>query len=183
MRKLSILTAFIFALSLVLTGTALAAGERQQQRDQQQMQQQRDQQRMQQQRGAAVQPDQKVHRASEIIGSNIENRQGENLGEIEDLVVDPATGRISYAVLSYGGVLGVGDRRTAVPFTALNPKPDDPEKLVLNIERQRLEQAPSFESREWTELNDPNYTRKVDQFFQQQGRDMRESPRTSPTTR
>jgi sporulation protein YlmC with PRC-barrel domain len=178
MRKLSILMAFVFALSLVLTGTALAAGERQrgttgeqqqQQRDQQQMQQQRDQQRMQQQRGAAVQPDQKVHRASEIIGSNIENRQGENLGEIEDLVVDPATGRISYAVLSYGGVLGVGDRRTAVPFTALNPKPDDPEKFVLNIERQRLEQAPSFESREWPNLNDPNYTRQVDEFYRQPG--------------
>jgi sporulation protein YlmC with PRC-barrel domain len=183
MRKLSILMAFVFALSL--TGTALAAGERQreQQREQQQMQRDQQQQQRMQQRGAAVQQDHKFHRASEIIGSNIENRQGENLGEIEDLVVDPATGRISYAVLSYGGVLGVGDKRTAVPFNALNPKPDDPEKLVLNIERQRLEQAPAFESREWTELNDPNYTRKVDQFFQQQGRDMRESPRTPPATR
>jgi sporulation protein YlmC with PRC-barrel domain len=173
MRKLSILTAFIFALSLILTGTALAAGERQ--RDQQrgttaeQQQQQRDQQRMQQQRGAAQQDQMKTHRASKIIGSNVENRQGENLGEIEDLVVDPATGRISYAVLSYGGVLGIGDKLAAVPFNALNPKPDDPEKLVLNIDRERLQRAPSFESREWPNLNDPNYTRQVDDYYRQPG--------------
>jgi sporulation protein YlmC with PRC-barrel domain len=155
MRKLSILTAFIFALSLVLTSTALAAGERQRQRDQQ--------------RDAAVQEDHKIHRASKLIGSNIENQQGENLGEIDDLVMDPATGRISYAVLSYGGVLGIGDRLTAVPFTALNPKPDDPEKFVLNIERERLQQAPSFEPREWPDLTDPNYTRQVDEFYRQPG--------------
>jgi sporulation protein YlmC with PRC-barrel domain len=170
MRKLGILTAFIFALSLVLAGTAQAAGKRQQ--DQQrgatgEQQMQQDQQRMQP--GAEVRPDQKVHRASELIGSNIENHQGDNLGEIEDLVMDPATGRISYAVLSYGGVLGIGDRLTAVPFTALSPKPDEPDKFVLNIERERLEQAPGFEPREWPDLTDPNYTRQVDEFYRQPG--------------
>lgn len=174
MRKLSVLLAFVFALSLVLAGSALAAGE--QQRDTQQ-----------QQRGATDQQRQmrvsETHRASEIIGKNIENRQGESLGEIQDLVVDPSTGRVSYAVLSYGGVLGVGDKLTAVPFQALNPKPGEADKLVLNIDKERLKTAPSFESGNWPDLTDSSYTQQVDRFFQQQGRDMRESPRSSPTTR
>ena len=51
-----------------------------------------------------------------IIGSNVVNQQNEDLGKIEDLVIDTSAGRIAYAVLSFGGFLGLGDKYFAIPW-------------------------------------------------------------------
>jgi len=64
----------------------------------------------------------------------VKNLQNENLGKINDLVFDPESGRISYAVVSIGGVLGVGDKLIAVPVTSLRPQPGQ-KHLVLNMDK------------------------------------------------
>src|SRR5215510_14826548 len=63
-----------------------------------------------------------IYRASKIIGADVENPQGEKLGDIKDVVFDPETGRVRYAVLAFGGFLGLGEKYFAVPCTALTSK-------------------------------------------------------------
>src|SRR5215813_1151152 len=60
-----------------------------------------------------------IYRASKVIGADVENPQGEKLGDIRDIVLDPATGRIRYAVLGSGGFLSLGEKYFAIPWAAL----------------------------------------------------------------
>src|SRR5688572_27071093 len=66
-----------------------------------------------------------MYRASKLIGADVENPQGEDLGDIKDVVLDSQTGRIAYAVLTFGGFLGLGEKYYAVPFAALTPAPGE----------------------------------------------------------
>ena len=83
------------------------------------------------------------HRASEIAGTDIKNRSKEDLGEVQDLVIDPETGDIRYAVISFGGVMGLGDKLFAVPFDLLEApevkEGDDLAFFTLDIDKSRLE--------------------------------------------
>ncbi len=85
---------------------------------------------------------------SELLGSNVKNLQGDYLGRITDLVVDPH-GKVTFAVLSHGGFLGMGGASVAVPFEAL--KYDSAgEHFALDITPQRLNSAPAFTMRDLT---------------------------------
>jgi sporulation protein YlmC with PRC-barrel domain len=59
------------------------------------------------------------HKATDIIGTKVKNPQGEDLGKIEELVLNPNEATVEYAVLSFGGFLGMGDKLFAIPFTLL----------------------------------------------------------------
>jgi sporulation protein YlmC with PRC-barrel domain len=86
--------------------------------------------------------------ASDLIGLGVRNAEGENLGEIEELVVDRGNGDIHYAVVGAGGFLGLGERLILVPFTALDvdPMAEEVDQLVhLNVDQQVLTDAPNFE--------------------------------------
>jgi sporulation protein YlmC with PRC-barrel domain len=86
--------------------------------------------------------------ASDLIGLGVRNAEGENLGEIEELVVDSANGDIHYAVIGAGGFLGLGEKLILVPFAALNIDPlvQEVDQLVhLNIDQQVLTDAPNFD--------------------------------------
>lgn len=83
-------------------------------------------------------------RASKLIGMDVRNAQGERLGEIKDLIVDAGNDRVHYAILSFGGFLGVGDKLFAYPIRMFSPTGDG-DKLVLNVEKARLKGAPGFE--------------------------------------
>lgn len=91
-------------------------------------------------------------KGNDLIGARVENREGENLGKISDLSVDPKTGRVDFAVLSHGGVLGIGDKFIAVPLSAFSVKTDRNGKfdgLVLNMSKDKLAQAPNFDKDHW----------------------------------
>ena len=66
------------------------------------------------------------------------NREGENLGKIEDLMVDMSEGRVAYAVLSFGGFLNMGNKLFAVPFSSLQCDCEQ-EKLILSVDKEQLE--------------------------------------------
>ena len=93
-----------------------------------------------------------INRASKLIGMQVRNTKNENLGKISDLVLDPKSGKVAYAALSVGGVLGVGDKLVAVPFEAFTPNPGQ-DGLVLNIDKQRLQQAQGFSQNNWPDLD------------------------------
>jgi sporulation protein YlmC with PRC-barrel domain len=82
-------------------------------------------------------------RADTLIGMDVENAQGQGLGEIEDLAINTKDGRIAYAALAYGGWLGIGENLAAVPWEAL--KLDMAERqFVLNLDKDKLQNAPRF---------------------------------------
>jgi sporulation protein YlmC with PRC-barrel domain len=91
-------------------------------------------------------------RGSTFIGGNVENPQGQNLGDIKDIVIDRASGRIVYAVVSFGGFLGMGEKLFAVPWGAFaQPKPDK-DTFVLDVDKARLQNAPGFDQHNWPQM-------------------------------
>jgi len=104
-----------------------------------------------------------TRRASEIMGTNVTNTANESLGEIKDLVVDKA-GRVHYAVLSFGGVMGIGDKLFAVPMNALHTKAGD-QKFVLNVTKDHLKNAPGFNEKNWPDFADASFRNSVDQLY------------------
>jgi sporulation protein YlmC with PRC-barrel domain len=79
-----------------------------------------------------------------VAGDSVTNANGVDLGRIEDLVIDVETGRINYAVLSFGGFLGLSGRLFAVPWEALE-RDADSETFILDVEKAALADGPAGE--------------------------------------
>jgi len=109
------------------------------------------------------------HKASEVIGSKVENLTGENLGKVEELVIDPGTGSIEYAVLSFGGFLGMGDKLFAIPFSLLKaPQVTEGSKLAhftLDVDKAKMEKAPGFPKNNWPDIHAPTWRSEIDKYF------------------
>jgi hypothetical protein len=90
-----------------------------------------------------------------ILGAKVVNAQREDLGTIEDIVLDARNNRLAYAILSFGGFLGLGDRHFAIPWEASSF--DLSQKVaVLDINKDRLSNAPGFEKENWPDMANPN---------------------------
>ena len=89
-----------------------------------------------------------VLQASTVIGKRIVNRAGEPLGSLKELVIDMEDGRIAYVVLSFGGILGLGDKMFAIPWEALILNPKD-QTFILDVEKEVLKEAPGFDKDHW----------------------------------
>lgn len=102
--------------------------------------------------------------SSTIDGDSVVNDQGEDLGKIKDLMVDPVAGKIEYAVLDFGGFLGMGDKYFAVPFTNLSVDREN-KRMILNVKKERLENAPGFDKDNWPDFADTAFRSTVDQHY------------------
>jgi len=89
-----------------------------------------------------------VLQASTIIGNKVLNRAGEQLGNLKDLVIDVEEGHVAYAVLSFGGLLGMGDKLFAIPWEALMLNPKD-NTFILDVDKEVLKEAPGFDKDRW----------------------------------
>jgi sporulation protein YlmC with PRC-barrel domain len=109
----------------------------------------------------------KVLAATTLTGNKVVNLQNQDLGLIEELMIDIDSGRIAYAVLSFGGFLGLGDKLFAIPWSAL--KLDAAEKrFVLNISKELLEQAPGFDKNRWPDMSDPAWGAQIYSYYGQE---------------
>ena len=79
-----------------------------------------------------------------LLGSDVKNPQGQDVGDLKQLMVDPHTGRVMYAVVAMGGFLGMGEKTVIVPWNALEVARDGT-SLVLNVSPQMLHQTPAYE--------------------------------------
>jgi sporulation protein YlmC with PRC-barrel domain len=161
-RKTSILSALVLGIGLVLAGTAFAGGDYGKPGSPPGT---TDMKRPLPPGHPPVVLSEKAHRASEFIGRDVENPRGEEIGEVSELILDPETGRVSHAVVSVTGIPEMADWMIAVPFNALNPKPGEENKLVLNIDRERLQAAPGFERDQGPNWTDPNYNAENLRFY------------------
>jgi hypothetical protein len=96
-----------------------------------------------------------IFRASEdVIGKRVVNLEGEDLGKIEDVIIDAPNARVSYAILSFGGFLGVGDKLFALPWVSLFYSPENG-SFGLKADKELLKRAPGFDRNNWPDLSDP----------------------------
>src|ERR1039457_5080497 len=91
-----------------------------------------------------------------VIGSKVVNAQDEELGKIEDLVLDAGAGRIAYAVLSFGGFLGMGAKYFAIPWNPFHFNLKE-NRAVLNVDKKKLESAPGFDKDNWPNMADSTW--------------------------
>jgi sporulation protein YlmC with PRC-barrel domain len=83
-------------------------------------------------------------RSKTLFDYRVKSPHGEDLGKIEEVMIDMEMGRVAYAVLSFGGFLGLGDKWVPVPWDAVALQPDE-KVLILKIEKEKLQKAPNFE--------------------------------------
>ena len=102
--------------------------------------------------------------ASTLSGDAIKNPQGESLGDLKDIMIDTGTGKVAYAVLSFGGVLGLGDKLFAVPWDALAVDGEN-KHLVLNVSKERLKDAPGFDKDHWPNFAEPAFADQVHGYY------------------
>lgn len=97
---------------------------------------------------------QSVMSTGTLTGDAVRNLEGEKLGKLEDFVVDLDSGRVRYAVLSFGGLAGIGDKLFAVPPETLSIDTDE-KCLVFNVDKEQLKNAPGFDKDNWPDFADP----------------------------
>lgn len=102
--------------------------------------------------------------SSSLTGDKVVDSAGEKLGSIDDLMIDLDRGDIAYAVLSVGGLFGMGDKLFAIPWSAF--RVDTVEKqLVLNVNKDKLEQAPGFDKDNWPDFADQSWGESVHSHY------------------
>jgi sporulation protein YlmC with PRC-barrel domain len=102
--------------------------------------------------------------ADTLIGDSVVNTQEENLGDIKEIMLDTRTGQVAYAVLSFGGFLGMGEKLFAVPWQALQLDTVN-KRFVLNVDKQRLKNAPGFDPDAWPDMSDVSWADEIHTFY------------------
>lgn len=101
--------------------------------------------------------------SDKVQGTTVYDREGRSLGTVSNFMVDKVSGKVAYAVLSFGGFLGIGERYHPLPWKALNYDPSLG-GYVVDIHRDQLEKAPSFAAAE-TPWTDPAYGRNIYEYY------------------
>ena len=103
-------------------------------------------------------------RASQLMDADVHDRQNEDIGDVEDLVVDVRDGRVRYAVVEFERGWFEADKLVAIPMNSLRSS-REPGDLVFQGDRSRLERAPNFDRTAWPDLNSPRYRGDVDRYL------------------
>lgn len=102
--------------------------------------------------------------AATLIGDEVVGSTGDELGKIEAIMLDVSSGQIAYAVLSFGGFLGVGSKLFAIPWSALTLDAGQ-KRFVLDVSRERLESAPGFDPDHWPSMADREWATDVHAYY------------------
>lgn len=102
--------------------------------------------------------------AGTLTGDRVRNKAGDDLGKIEEIMIDLESGRVAYAVLSFGGFLGMGDKLFMVPWSAMRVD-QSAHEFVLDVSRDRLDKAPGFDKGNWPDMTDPGYGNDLNSFW------------------
>jgi sporulation protein YlmC with PRC-barrel domain len=101
--------------------------------------------------------------ADKVNGTTVYNAAGEKLGSVDDIMLDKKSGRAIYAVMSFGGFLGMGEKQHPLPWSSLTYD-ENKAGFVVNLDKDKLQRAPTiddYEEFEWT----PDYGRTVDKYY------------------
>ncbi len=117
-------------------------------------------------------------RVSKLMGMKIQNSSKENVGQIKDIVIDPASTRVQYVAVTYGGFLGLGDKMFAVPMQAIQVKQDPDHKdrvvLVLDVTKEQMNGAQGFDEANWPNFSNANFAGEIHRRYKIEDRWIRE---------
>jgi sporulation protein YlmC with PRC-barrel domain len=98
--------------------------------------------------------------ATSLIQDKVVNLAGQDIGRIEELMIDVTTGRVAYAVMSFGGFMGIGNKLFALPWSAVTVD-EAKKRFVVNVTRESLDEMPGFDKDHWPDLGDLEYATGV----------------------
>jgi sporulation protein YlmC with PRC-barrel domain len=102
--------------------------------------------------------------ADTLLGEDVVNNEEDDLGDIKEIMIDMRTGQVAYAVLSFGGLLGIGEKLFAVPWQALQLDTVN-KRFVLDVDKERLESAPGFDADAWPDMSDATWANQINTFY------------------
>ncbi len=146
LKRTALFVATAFAASMLMAGGTLAAVEGKSRPNDsgaaagQSMEKDQQKKPVQQEKVGAAGQQQNIRSAAEIEGAAVQNTKGEKLGKVSKLLIDLKSGQVGYAIVSAGGVLGMGEKKYIVPFKAL--KPGESGTLLLDVPAGKLKEAP-----------------------------------------
>jgi sporulation protein YlmC with PRC-barrel domain len=107
----------------------------------------------------------RLYRVTSVVDRKVINRDGEELGEIEDLVMDPDDGTVIYAALSYGsGFLNMSEKYFAIPWQAIQMDEAHGD-VIIDVDKEKLEDAPGFDKDSWPDRADDRFARDVHEYY------------------
>ena len=105
-----------------------------------------------------------VVKSAEVIGRNVINAEGESLGKIEEIVLAKLAGTAKYVVLSFGGLLGMGNKLFALPWKSISYDPGR-KAFVLSVSKEKLEKAPGFDKGHWPDMQQAVWRDSIAQYY------------------
>ena len=105
----------------------------------------------------------RVLSAHSLMQDRVRNTEGEHIGDLRELMIDLDSGRIAYAVVSFGGLLGIGDKYFAMPWSMIQVDTDE-KQLVIDVSKESLEDAPGFDKDDWP--SSPQWWTTVDPHWE-----------------
>jgi len=103
--------------------------------------------------------------ANTLIGNDVYNHKSEDIGEIKEIMLDVRTGKVRYAVLSFGGFLGMGKKLFAVPWSALTLDTTN-KRFILKVEKEKLSSAPGFDKDKWPDMADRSWSEEIHAYYE-----------------
>ncbi|HTP33226.1 MAG TPA: PRC-barrel domain-containing protein [Candidatus Acidoferrales bacterium] len=102
----------------------------------------------------------RVLAASTLEGDKVRNKAWDDLGKVDEIMIDIPSGRIAYAVLTFGGVMRMGNKLFAVPWEAMTIDEDN-KCFILDVDKTTLENAPGFDKSNWPDMADPTWGKGI----------------------
>jgi sporulation protein YlmC with PRC-barrel domain len=107
-----------------------------------------------------------AYRAGTIMGMKVKDNAGRDIGSVNELVLNLKDGMVHYAVLSSGGVAGIGAKLHAIPFQEFKLHHTADQKFFnLAVTAEKLRDAPSFDSNRWPNLSDAQWANEIDRHY------------------
>ena len=106
----------------------------------------------------------RVLSASSLAGDSVKNAAGEDLGKVDEIMIDIPSGRVAYAVLSFGGILRMGNKLFAVPWDALTVD-EDRKCFILDVDKATLESAPGFDKDNWPDMAEQTWGAQIYSYY------------------
>lgn len=103
-------------------------------------------------------------KASDITGTKVKNFSGENLGEIKEVVIDKSQGKISYLVLDFGGLFGLGNKLFAMPWNLFTYDVKEG-NYTIKLDKERLKNSPGFDKDNWPNFSELEFVTSINQHY------------------
>lgn len=110
--------------------------------------------------------EQRVFNAEDIVGTKVQNPQGENLGKVEAVMLssEHPNWQVTYFILSFGGFLGIGDKLFAIPSSVFTWN-EAKDCFIISVDKETLKESPGFDKNDWPDMSNPNWNSSIHKYY------------------